>query len=145
MAEFRFKYQKELDELLARGCQLPPLFAPNDLSAYRFAFSSLAQQNHIPQYVRNPKRMLKDMAKGEADTSLLSLSCFETEPQAESFYSNLRKAFKNAWSSIGDSLAQGVLTNDDGVKTKTSGNGHFDFYEYEQCDLNRSFIITKPL
>jgi hypothetical protein len=57
----------------------------------------------------------------------------------------LRKAFKNAASAVGDSLSEGNLRNQDGMKTKTSPNGHFDFYEFECCDLNESFVITKKL
>ena len=102
--EARFKYQAQIDELLAIGCQLPRLFAPNGLQACRFAFSGEAHPNHIPQYMSNPKRMLQDMGKGKANISLLSLSCFAT-----------------------------------------ADNGHFDFYEYEACDLNKSFQITKVL
>ncbi len=76
---------------------------------------------------------------------MLALSCFVTEHQAESFYAHLRKAFKNAVISIGDALAEGTLTNEDGMKTSESSNGHFDFYEYENCDLNKTFKITKIL
>jgi len=36
--EPKFKYQKQIDELLAKGCQLPELFAPNNMHACRFAF-----------------------------------------------------------------------------------------------------------
>ena len=93
----------------------------------------------------NPKRMLHDMTKGKATTSLLALSCFSNSKKAETFYFNLRKAFRNISSSIGDSLSEGNLTNDDGMKTATAGNGHFDFYEFENCDLNKSFQITKKL
>lgn len=140
-----FKYQKQIDELLAMGCQLPELFAPNDMQACRFAFSGEGHINHIPQYMSNPKRMLQDMGKGKANTSLLSLSCFITAEKAETFYMNLCKAFKNAAYSIGDSLSEGCLTNEDGMKTSTANNGHFDFYEYETCDLNKTFQITKCL
>ena len=77
--------------------------------------------------------------------SLLALSCFTTAEKAETFYTNLRKVFKNAPNSIGDALAEGTLVNEDGVKTTSSANGHFDFYEYEACDLNKSFQITKSL
>lgn len=89
--------------------------------------------------------MLQDIAKGKATTSLLSLSCFSTSAKAETFYTNLRKAFKNISTSLGDSLAAGKLNNGDGMKTATGYNGHFDFYEYEGCDLNSSFQITKNL
>ena len=81
-----FKYQKQIDELLALGCQLPELFVPDNM-----------------------------------------------------------EAFKNVDISIGDSLSEGILSNEDGRKTITSSNGHFDFYEYEGCDLNKSFQITKNL
>lgn len=145
MQEKQFKYQSWFNELAEQGCLLPPLYPPNDMRACRFAFSSDGHQNHIPQYVTQPKRMLHDIASGRDNTSLLALSCFATAPQAESFYANLRKAFKNVVSSIGDALAEGVLTNEDGLKTTESTNGHFDFYEYENCDLNKTFKITKIL
>ncbi len=141
----RFKYQDQIDELLTIGCQLPELFDPNNMQACRFAFSGEEHTNHIPQYMSNPKRMLQDMGKGKATTSLLSLSCFTTAEKAEQFYTNLRRAFKNAANSIGDSLSEGRLSNEDGKKTKSAENGHFDFYEYESCDLNKTFQITKSL
>lgn len=143
--EPKFKYQKQIDELLAKGCQLPELFVPNNMQACRFAFSEEGHQNHVPQYMSNPKRMLQDISKNKASTSLLALSCFTTTDKAETFYTNLRKAFKNISTSIGDSLAEGALANEDGMKTEASSNGHFDFYEYEACDLNKTFQITKHL
>lgn len=143
--ELKFKYQEQIDELLTIGCQLPELFAPNDMQACRFSFSGEEHKNHIPQYMSNPKRMLQDMGRGKADTSLLSLSCFETAEQAKLFYTNLRKAFKNVATSVGDSLSEGCLSNEDGRKTSTADNGHFDFYEYEACDLNKTFHITMHL
>lgn len=145
MNNVRFKYQEQIDELLAGGCQLPELFAPNGLQACRFAFSDEGYTNHVPQYMSNPKRMLQDEGKGRANISLLSLSCFTTAEKAEVFYSNLRKAFKNAQYTIGDSLSEGCLTNEDGRMTTVANNGHFDFYEYEACDLNKTFHISKNL
>ena len=131
--------------MLALGCQLPELFDPNNMQACRFAFSEEGHQNHVPQYMSNPKRMLQDINKGKGNTSLLALSCFANAEKAETFYTNLLKAFKNAASSIGDSLSEGMLTNEEGKKTSTSANGHFDFYEYEACDLNKTFQITQNL
>ena len=85
------------------------------------------------------------MGKGKADISFLSLSCFTSGENAETFYTNLRKAFKNVQCSIGDSLSEGRLANEDGRMTSVKANGHFDFYEYETCDLNKTFHITKKL
>ncbi len=141
----RFKYQEPIDKLLAEGCQLPELFMPNNQQACRFAFSAEGHPNHIPQYMSNPKRMLQDMGKGKTNMSLLSLSCFTEAERAETFYRNLCKAFKNVQNTIGDSLSEGCLTNDDGLMTSVASNGHFDFYEYECCDLNQTFQITKKL
>ncbi len=140
-----FKYQSLIDQLLAMGCHLPVLSLPDDMNACRFAFAEDGHPNHIPQYVSNPRRMLQDLGKNTATTSLLALSCFTTSERAEAFYANLRKAFKHAVNSIGDSLSEGILTNDDGMMTTPSTNGHFDFYEYEGCDLNKTFHITRKI
>jgi len=127
----RFKYQTELDELMVLGCQLPDLFSPNNMLAFRFAFSSDSKKNHLPQYKSNPRRMLQDIKKGNATTSLLSLSCFDQSDKAETFYANLCRSFRNAPASLGDTIVSGMLTNEDGLKTMSGKNGHFDFYEYE--------------
>ena len=89
--------------------------------------------------------MLRDTAQGKGSTSLLALSCFTTSVYASSFYRSLTKAFKKAAASIGDSLAEGVLASDDGKITVIGSNGHFDFYEFEGCDLSKTFKITKRL
>ena len=145
MEQKKYKYQEQIDELLTLGCQLPTLYAPENMSACRFAFSDTTRQNHVPQYLQNPKRMLQDVSRGKATTSLLALSCFTTPEKAEVFFRNLQKAFRNISTAIGDSLSEGILSNEDGMKTATTGNGHFDFYEYEGCDLNSSFQITEKL
>ena len=143
--QVKFKYQAQIDELLSLGCQLPARYAPNGMQACRFVFSADEQRNHIPQYVSKPKRMLQDIAKGQPTTSLLALSCFTTADKATTFYTNLRKAFKNVAVAIGDSLSEGRLANEDGARTEIAANGHFDFYEYEGCNLNQSFQITRNL
>ena len=63
MEKKKYKYQQQNDELLATGCQLPALYAPENMDACRFAFSDANHQNHVPQYMSNPKRMLQDVAK----------------------------------------------------------------------------------
>ena len=124
---------------------MPALFPPNDMMACRFVFSEEVSRNHLPQYVSNPKRMLQDINRGNASTLLLALSCFDTNIKAEVFYANLRKAFKNVALTIGESLSEGILSNKDGQRTDVGDNGHFDFYEFEGCDLNNTFQITKKL
>lgn len=82
-SEKDYKYQKQINELTALGCQMPTVFSPENMSACRFAFSDNAHTNHIPQYMSNPKRMLQDIAKSKASMSLLALSCFDTPSKAD--------------------------------------------------------------
>ncbi len=110
MKQSKFKYQKQIDELVAHGCKLPSLYAPNGMSANRFVFSDESHQNHLPQYVSNPKRMLRDIEKHNMSTSLLALSCFSSATKAELFYGILCKSFKKVALTIGDSLAEGHTT-----------------------------------
>ena len=140
-----FKYQRQIDELIKQGCKLPPLFSPDNWEACRFAFSASCRSNHIPQYVSNPRRMLNDITGEKATTSLLALSCFKDEIKAVKFYKALCLSMRNAALTIGDSLAKGFLTKQDGLVTHPSANSHFDLYEYPECDLNQTFHITHQL
>lgn len=141
----KFKYQALIDELASYGCHLPLLYAPDGMTAYRYVFADSNRQNHIPQYFANPKRILQDIAKGKATTSMLALSCFNSSGKAKAFYSSLCKSFRNAPQAIGDCLAEGILNNHDGRKTVENNKGHFDFYEYEGCDLSESFKVKSVL
>lgn len=145
MTNQRFKYQRELEHLEALGYEMPPLYAPGNMEACRFASSKPGFPNHIPQYMSNPKRMLHDIASDRANTSLLALSCFDTTSKAEKFFKALLKSNQKAALSIGDSLSEGNISNQDGEVTRPAPNGHFDLYEYENCDLNKTFKITKQL
>ena len=89
--------------------------------------------------------MLQDIRHGNASTSLLALSCFDTDLKAEVFYANLRKAFKNVALTIGDSLSEGKLANKDGRRIEVGDNGHFDFYEFEGCNLGNTLQKNKNL
>jgi hypothetical protein len=41
-----FKYQHQIDQLLAIGCRLPELSVPEGIAACRFAFSDERRQSH---------------------------------------------------------------------------------------------------
>jgi hypothetical protein len=43
--------------------------------------------------------------------------------------------------SIGDSLASGTISNEDGLITATSAEGHFDLFEYTNCNLSLKFKV----
>lgn len=138
----KFKYQTAIDELLAQGLSLPELFAPNGLHAYRFVFESSHERNNKPVCVQNPKRVLPNNVR----LSGYALSCFNNQGKAEQRYRDLCESFPRTPLTIGDSLSGGELHNEDGMITAPDVNtGHFDLYESEVCDLNKSFKLIERL
>ena len=61
MNEVKFKYQKQIDELLALGCQLPELTAPNDLRACRFAKNLKTIEGYNIDYDFSSFRKIADL------------------------------------------------------------------------------------
>lgn len=136
MNQTEYKYQKELDALKDVGFDMPKVELPNGKAASRFVFSSDTSRNHIPVCVSNPKRVLP----GPIKTSGYALSCFGDSNKAKSRYAALKATFKQIQQTIGDSLAQGIISNNDGQITEEDINtSHFDLYEYKTCDLNKTF------
>lgn len=78
-----FKYKQHIDSLLSLGITLPELVVPNDKHSYRYIFKDIPEKNHIPQYIKKPKRVLTDLDKSTATTSGYALSCFEQEDKAK--------------------------------------------------------------
>lgn len=46
--ELQFKYQKEIDALLAEGCQMPKLYAPNDSKLVVSLFQKKVDKTTFP-------------------------------------------------------------------------------------------------
>ncbi|MCR4774086.1 MAG: hypothetical protein K5854_06995 [Prevotella sp.] len=137
-----FKYKEQITALLKRGIKLPHLHKPNGIKAFRFAFESKPDKNHLPALIQKPSRRLPD----EALMSGYALSCFDDETKAVDRYRNLQESFPRISKTIGDSICQGNIGNDDGLVTKVDSNsGHFDLYEFLECDLNKSFKIKYSL
>ena len=140
MAEF--KYQQQIDGLIKSGLTLPELFSPNGLTAFRFAFKDDKEKNHLPVSVINPSRVLPDDLK----FSGYALSCYDDEQKAVFRYKNLCKLNKKMRLTLGDSLCYGKLENNDGLISEIETfSRHFDFYEYANCDLSKTFTIKRIL
>lgn len=137
----RYKYQEFIDKLAVEGFDMPQVYSPEMKDSYRFVFSNQPEKNHLPVCVSNPKRILP----GPIKTSGYALSCFGTQAKAENRYKALSSSFKRISSAIGDSLANGCITNEDGMITSEDKTSHFDLYEFENCNLNKTFNITKSL
>lgn len=135
-----FKYKQHIDSLLSLGITLPELVVPNDKHSYRYIFKDIPEKNHIPQYIKNPKRALTAIEKTTATTSGYALSCFEQEDKAKVHFASLEANIRNVRKTIGDSLASGTISESDGlISIANSGTTHFDLYEYCTCDLSTTF------
>lgn len=135
-----FKYKQHIDNLLSLGIALPELVIPNDKHSYRYIFKDIPEKNHIPQYIKKPKRALTDIEKSTATTSGYALSCFEQEDKAKDRFASLEASCRNIRKTIGDSLASGTISESDGLISIADGSTtHFDLYEYCTCNLSATF------
>lgn len=138
----RFKYGKEIASLISEGAICPTqLFEPVKDESYRFVFLNEYCKNHIPVYKQNPRRMLDS----HLDTSGFALSCFRTKENAERRFFELISSNPNIFKSIGDSLSAGLIEEKDGRITLENIKGHFDLYEFIDCDLNKKFEVLYSL
>lgn len=145
MIDVVFKYQSELDVLISEGAQLPPLSEPQNKYAYRYVFNEENPNNHKPVYIQNPKRAISAKDRNKFCTSGYALSCFEQEEKAIIKFNELRANYRNIALTIGNALCTGTLNESDGLITQSNYETHFDLYEYHDCDLSRTFKITKIL
>lgn len=134
----KLKYQSQIDKALSEGASMPEMLVPDNKQSYRFVFSQNPERNHIPVCIMNPKRILpKDVM-----LSGFALSCFGNETKANNRYGALKQSFKLIAKTIGDALAEGVITANDGkVTAESEETSHFDFYEFETCNPAEIFTF----
>jgi hypothetical protein len=138
----KLKYGEEIASLISTGaCHPTQFYEPVNKEAYRFVFRNELDKNHIPVYKQNPSRILN----GKSNTSGYALSCFCSKECAEKKYSELLSLYPFIFKSIGDHLSTGILENGDGRITSDTPSGHFDLYEFVDCDLNKKFEILYSL
>jgi hypothetical protein len=145
MEEQTFKYQEEIYSLIEKGAILPLLFEPVNKEAYRYIFSEEHPNNHIPVYKQKPQRVISDIGKNRLNTSGYALSCYNHENNAVQQYESLRNTSRHIDRTIGNALCYGILNPNDGLITSTNGKGHFDLYEFYECDLSSKFEIVRSL
>lgn len=143
-----FKYQDQLKYIAEfRGCNFPPdnLYVPNfKEDVFRFIFDNPDHPyNHRPPFINKPIRANNPNDRMKCDG--YALSCFEEENQAKQAYQNLIKNIRNFHKTAGNSLSRGFIDDNDGLVDTTSKNGHFNLYEFEECDLSQKFIFTEKL
>ena len=145
MNDTNFKYQSHIDNSINIGAVLPALTIPKNKCAYRYVFSENNINNHKPVYIQKPKRAISDIDKSKITTSGYSLSCFEEENSAINKFNKLQSNHRNISLTVGDALCSGLLNKNDGLVTQANSETHFDLYEFECCDLSKTFQIIKTL
>lgn len=136
-----YKYQKEIDEMLADGkVSMPELSPIEHLISYRYIFKNNPQKSNLPVYVSSPKRKLKNKTiKGYA------LSCYTDAGKAEERFYNILSSSPNFRKTGGDALADCVLNKNDGMMSEIGEYTHFSLFEYASCNLNSKIHIIKDL
>jgi hypothetical protein len=131
------KYAEEL----GRMANCPPSMAsPCARKAVRFVFDSIEdRRNFMPVATLTPQRTFKEAA-GRCDS--YALSFFETVTQARKKYMELKRANKNLYRKIGPMIAEGVISETDGVASQPNGQGHFSPWESATAGFVTTFTIT---
>ncbi len=142
----RFKYQNQIDKVQEQGLCCPPdnLLVPNNHLSFRFVFEDAKHvKNHNPPGINNPKRILKEQDSKKC--SLYGLSCFSKEGGAKQFFNSITNSIPNVHKSIGDTLSTGYIQSDNGLMSEEDIETHFDLFEFEDCDLSKSFVPKEKL
>lgn len=142
----KFKYQSQIEEVQSQGLCCPPdsLLVPNNHLSYRFVFENVNNvKNHKPPGINNPKRIIKEQDAKKC--SLYGLSCFSKERGAKQFFTNILNDIPNIYKSIGNTLSTGFIQSDNGLMSEEDTQTHFDLFEFEDCDLRKSFVHKEKL
>jgi len=135
----RFKYANFFEEL-EEDC--PPAHARERARhAFHFVFDPSSDDRNFKVYAtRRP-------AQFEADPccSQCGLSMFTTEQLARAKFAKVAEKSKNIRKLLGDHLALLVLTEDHGIQTNATAEGHFDLHEYHDVNLASVATVIGPL
>ncbi len=136
-----FYYMKYKEILDIEGC--PSNSEALKKVGYRFVFDNMEGKSFIPVAVQSPKRIKN--SKNNEKCSAYALSLFATEGAAKDFFLELYKRNPRIVKTLGDKLAMGEVEPSMGTCGRENRKQHFDFFEYEGCDLSTSFNIIGNL
>lgn len=132
-----YKYQQHITKIT--GC--PPRQGRARTLAYRWVKNPTGPNDFLPPALKNPKRLKNCTTQNEACSSW-ALSMHDTIDASLDAYKNLQKTVVNIKKLFGDHIAEGFLTSNDGLITKSSQNGHFDFHEYTTSNVQSKFTLV---
>jgi len=131
-----FKYQTDINAV--QHCP-PANVVSEDSKAYRFVHSPLTAASFTPIAKTSPSRPLS----GKSACLGLGLSFYNTREAAENKFTQITKTHPNFHKKVGNKIASGVLTKNQGVRSKISTDGHFTFFEFANLSLEKLFQITE--
>lgn len=137
-----FKYQAQMDAL---NLACPPEdYLSSNIIAYRWVFENMEDENNfIPQYFKVPKYA---NSTDDSKCQSLGLSFFDSKKNAKDRFNFLKKRMgKNAYKRLGRNLAEGNLSENDGVNSSINDQGHFTHHPSEEENYNKSFVIIAKL
>lgn len=137
-----FKYQYLFEEYkITELCPLKGCTPQNRLS-YRWIYAPIDHElNFMPNSIfdtkRNKPRRINDKTDLGFICSYCSVSLFDTLENAKKVFKNLPPS---AQTNLGYThVAEGIVTETDGVMDSISSHGHFNFFEYENMKYTERF------
>jgi hypothetical protein len=138
-----YKYENDLNSIEGIEGIMPDIQFIFHEPAYRFTFA-LADggkiKNHLPVYKSEPTRFIKAIEKKNVNPNGLSLSCFNNFENAISKYKWLKNIHQNFEKAHGNCISCGKLNSYDGMISELNDHGHFELFEFDECDLNSKFV-----
>lgn len=146
----KFKYHNLLEEYnIVDTCPCGELSGDNR-NSYRWSLNPIDHElNFLPNVLYN-KLNLAARPRRANDKVDLKRVCGEC---GISFFTSLNEA-KNYFFTLGQParislgythIAEGAITEEDGLRTEINKHGHFNFYEYDGVDFKTSFQIVETL
>jgi hypothetical protein len=142
----RFKYS----EFIHKIPHCPPSDSQSQaITAFRFCFEDWQHKNNfLPVLLINPQRINTVKFKKDSDKCAgYALSFFNTLENAKKRYFELKykRGLKNIEKILGTHIAQGLISENDGVVSKIDRHGHFNLHEFENVDLKNQFSLIDTL
>ena len=136
----RYKYQDKLDGI--DNCPAAHFKCRVIHESFRYVFADPAG-SFLPVLARSPKRALRwddiERCGGWA------LSFFSSAEAARIQFELLRRNNPGIHKTLGDRIAVGDLSQDDGVSSEPEPDGHFELHEYEGVKLYDRFSELEVL
>jgi hypothetical protein len=116
--------------------------------AYRWSLFPIDHtHNFLPNFLydeaRNAPPRRNDKGDEKKTCRLCALSMFSSEKSAKMMFSGFNPNIKQK---LGYThISEGEIEESDGVSTEIEPNGHFGFFEYQDCNLFEKFVIKCEL